>query len=116
MLLVLVVSILVQPFASVLSIHQPFVDKPIMRDLLDILADFVKKITQIYGGDHIYVANVVRQIVYVVLATFLLPFLFINMAVFYFSYKEQHEAISMKAAFRNFGKRNKYQETRTDEK
>lgn len=114
LILVVIVAILVQPFASVLSIHQPFIDKPLVRDLLDMVADVAKRIAQIYGVDHIHVANVVRQVFYILLSLIFLPFLFINMAVLYYSDKERNEAISLKESFKKFGKRSKIQETRID--
>ena len=110
-----VVAILTQPIAFVGSIHEPFNDKPVVRDLLDLLADFTKRISQIYGWEHMHTANVVRQVVYLTLALLILPFTAITMVVLYFSDKERMEAISLKESFTKFGKRSRIQETRNDE-
>ena len=110
-----IVSILVQPIAFVGSIHEPFNDKPLVRDLLDLIADFTKRITQIYGWDHMHAANIVRQVVYLIVALFVLPFTFITMVVLYFSDKERMEVVSLKESFTKFGKRSRIQETRIDE-
>jgi hypothetical protein len=110
-----IVSLFVQPIAFVGSIHEPFNDKPVVRDLLDILAEFTKRISQIYGWDHMHAANVLRQIVYVLVSLFILPFAFITMLVLYFSDKERMEAVSLKESFRKFGKRSRIQETRNEE-
>lgn len=110
-----VVAILTQPIAFVGSIHEPFNDKPVVRDLLDLLADFTKRISQIYGWEYMHTANVVRQVVYLTLALLILPFTAITMVVLYFSDKERMEAISLKESFTKFGKRSRIQETRNDE-
>jgi len=116
LLLVLIglTSIILQPVAFVFSIHDTWSDEPQMRDLLDMTADFVKRIGQIYSTDYMVWANVLRQIVYVIFMLGLLPLLVITMAFGYFSEREETEALGLRKQFEKFGKRSNTQETPVD--
>lgn len=114
LLLTLVVLVLSQPFAFVLSIHDGWRDEPMIRDLLDMLADFVKRVAQVYTTDYMFWANVVRQVVYVLFLFALLPLIGITAAFGYYTEKERNEANGLKKAFEAFGKRSKTQEMEAD--
>ena len=111
---ILIVMIIAQPIAFVFSIHEPFNDKPMVRDLLDLLADLTKRIAMIYNADHMFWSNVLRQIVYIVFVLFTLPFVAITMAMIYYSEKEIRDVVSLKESFKKFGKRSRLQETARD--
>jgi len=106
--------LLVQPFAFVFSMHDGSTDKPMMRDFLDILADFVKRIAQIYTDDYIIWANMLRQIVYVLLLLFILPVFVISTLLSCLSELEKTEARGLWKELEKFGERSRNQEKEID--
>ncbi len=114
LVLVSLASIIVQPIAFVFSIHNTWTDEPEMRDLLDMTADFVKRIGQIYSADYMVWANILRQIVYIIFMLGLLPLLVITMTFGYFSEREETEAFGLRKQFEKFGKRSNVKETPVD--
>lgn len=114
LLSVLIIFLAVQPFAFIFSIHEPFNDKPLVRDLLDQLADLTKRVALIYTEDYMFWSNVVRQVVYVLLLILIFPYIAITMAMIYFSHKEKTSAVSLKESFKRFGKRSRLQENSSD--
>lgn len=114
LILIGLTAVIVQPIAFVFSNHIGWDDEPLMRDVLDMLADFVKRIAQIYTKDYMFWANVMRQIVYVIFMLLILPLLIITMAFGYYSELEKTEANGLKNAFKNFGKRSRIKETPVD--
>ncbi|MDG2440336.1 MAG: stage II sporulation protein M, partial [Crocinitomicaceae bacterium] len=106
--------IMMQPIAFVFSIHDGWSNEPMVRDVLDMVADFTKRIAQIYTDDYMFWANVLRQLVYVLFMLFLLPLLFITMSFGYYSELEKTEANGLKNAFKKFGKRSRTKETSVD--
>jgi len=103
-----------QPIAFVLSIHDGWRDEPMVRDLLDLMAGFVKRVAQIYTDDYIIWANGFRQFVYIVFMLGVLPLLVITMSFGYFTELEKTEAKGLKKAFEKFGKRSRSRETEAD--
>lgn len=122
LLLLLILSLLtflfMQPIAFVFSYHETNwltgEEAPVMRDLLDILADFVKRVAQIYTDDYMIWANILRQIVYVFYILGLLPLLIITMSFAFYSEQERTEARGLWKAFEKFGKRSRSQEKEVD--
>lgn len=108
------VFLIMQPIASVFSIHSGYNDEPGMRDLLDIAAGFVKRIAQIYTDDYIIWANILRQFVYIVFLLIVLPLLIISMSFSYYSELEKTEAKGLWEALKKFGKRSRSQEKNSD--
>jgi uncharacterized membrane protein SpoIIM required for sporulation len=106
--------LMMQPIAFVFSIHDGGSNEPMVRDVLDMVADFTKRIAQIYTDDYMFWANVLRQLVYVLFMLFLLPLLFITMSFGYYSELEKTEANGLKNAFKKFGKRSRTKETSVD--
>jgi uncharacterized membrane protein SpoIIM required for sporulation len=114
-LMSLVLFIFAQPIACVLSYQEVnFMKEPVMDDLLDKLADFVKNVSRYYVSDFLVPANIVRQLFYVIFILFALPFFVIMMGFQYYTCQEQNLAIGLKKQFSNFGKRKRYQETSLD--
>jgi len=114
-------ALLLQPIALVWSIHENYdpnslinIGKPIMRDLLDILADFVKDVAHAFGGDRMFWSNVTRQVVYLLFIIAVFPLWIISMTFLALSEQEKETANGLKTAFKNFGKRSRYQENDLD--
>lgn len=115
LLIILVLTfIIAQPIAFFLSIHEGWNDQPLIRDLLDIAADFVKRIAQIYTEDYMFWANVLRQIVYVAFMFGIIPLVVITTAFGYFSERERTEATGLHEAMEKFGRRSRTNETDVD--
>lgn len=114
MLLTVLVFILSQPIAFVLSMHDGWRDEPMIRDLLDIIADFTKRVALLYTEDYMFWANVVRQLFYLVFLIGVLPLVAITAAFGFYTERERSEATGLKIAFKNFGKRSRTQEMEAD--
>ncbi len=66
------VTIMIQPFAFVLSYHE-WSGKPFMRDLLDVATDFLNRAFIIFSDDYyMYISNSFRQLVYLFFVLLLL--------------------------------------------
>jgi hypothetical protein len=111
---VFIVFIISQPIAFIFSFHEPFNDQPLVRDLLDMLADTVKRVAMIYTDEHIFWSNIVRQIVYLLFSFMVIIFMGITMAVSYYSSREKEESVSLREAFKRFGKRSRLNESQAD--
>lgn len=114
LILLLVVTLLMQPIAFVLSNHLEYNDEPIIRDLLDLVADFVKRVAQLATDDYMIWSNITRQLVYILFMLAILPLVISTMALSYYSEKEKTEAEGLKKNFEKFGKRSHTQETDVD--
>lgn len=108
------VVILIQPIAFVFSIHEGYGSKPLVPDLLDMLADLVKRVATEFSDEPIFYSNVARQIVYLVFMLGIVPLIAISSGFSYFSESEKTEAKGLRKAFEKFGKRNRYQEKPAD--
>ena len=99
-------AIIAQPFAFVLSIYIEWTQQPIVsNDLLDMAADFVKRVAKIYTTDYLVISNIVRQLVYILFLLGILPLIIIASMFSYYSELEKTEAIGLKKQFEKFGKR-----------
>lgn len=105
-----IIAMFAQPIAFFLSEHQGFRNEPIMRDALDHIAEFIKRIAQNFTDDYIIWANIFRQIVYAIFILAVLPILYSMLTFVFLSQIEKDEANGLKKAFKNFGKRKKHQE------
>jgi uncharacterized membrane protein SpoIIM required for sporulation len=118
LILLLLTFLIMQPIAFIYSYHETdwvtLEEAPVMRDLLDLSADFVKRIAQIYTDDYMIWANILRQIVYVFYILGLLPLLVISMSFAFYSERERTEAHGLRKAFQKFGKRSRSQEKEVD--
>lgn len=114
LILLFLTALIMQPIAFVYSIHLDYNNEPMVRDLLDFVADFIKRIAQIYTDDYIIWANAFRQLIYLVFIFAILPVVIFTMTFGYYSERERTEATGLKEAFKKFGKRNRYQEKDVD--
>ncbi len=108
----LFISLVSQPIAFVFSYHVG--SQPMVRDLLDMMADFTKRIAANYTEFPVVWGNILRQLFYILFMLFLLPLLIIPSAFSYFSELEKAEAIGLKAQFKKFGQRSRLQEKEGD--
>lgn len=115
MLFFIILALFAQPIAYVGSIHDNnFFNKPMMRDLLDLLSDFIKNISLTFSWDGWYVSNVARQVVYVLFILAVFPLWIISMHFLVFNEHEKESAAGLKEAFKKFGKRSKVKENEID--
>lgn len=114
LVLLFLTSLLMQPIAFVLSMHQSWNNEPWIPDLLDMAADFIKRIAQIYTNDYMVWANAFRQFVYVLFMLGILPLMIIVFALAYYSELEKTEVKGLRRAFEKFGKRSRSRETEVD--
>lgn len=114
LILLLITFIAMQPIAFVFSINEGWNDEPLVRDLLDIIAGFIKRVAQIYTDDFIFPANMVRQLFYLAYIFFLLPLLVIITGFGFYTVREVEEATGLRKAFESFGKRSRVKETDVD--
>lgn len=85
-----------------------------MNDLLDLLTDFVKQFLAEETAYYVVVANVIRQVVYLLAFVLLLPLIFIASGFLFHSVEEEIEVVGLKKEFEKFGKRSRVQETQYD--
>lgn len=114
-------TLFMQPIAFVGSIYENFdpssmyqITKPMYNDLLDMLADFVKRITQVFGLDFMYWSNIVRQLVYILFFIGVFPLWIISVAFIAYNEHEKTTASGLIKAFQFFGVRNRYKENDGD--
>ncbi len=114
LILLLFVTLLMQPIASVFSIHDWRGEPAVMSDLLDLVAGFVKRIALALDADYIFWGNVTRQVVYVLFIIMFLPLVIIMTSFGYYSERERAEATGLKKEFKKFGKRSRTKESSVD--
>lgn len=114
LILLLLTFLVMQPIAFVFSIHNTWTNEPEVRDLLDMAADFVKRLAQLVTDDYMIWSNVLRQFVYIIFILGILPLAIIAFSFGYFSELEKTEARGLKEAFKRFGKRSRSKETDVD--
>lgn len=113
-LIILFITLIAQPIAFVYSNHTAFSDEPMVRDLLDMLADFSKRIAVHYSDVPVFWSNIIRQIVYLIFFLCLFPLFIIPSAFIYFSELEKTEVRGLRKQFGKFGKRSRFKETEID--
>ena len=106
LILLLLTAMVMQPIALVFSIHQGWANEPMVRDVLDMVADFVKRIAQVFvaGDDYMVWSNGFRQIIYILFMMGVLPLLIMTMALGYYSEREKTEAFGCAKNSKNLGK------------
>lgn len=114
MIMLTITFIAMQPIAFVFSINEGWNDEPLVRDLLDLITGFVKRVAQIYTNDFIFPANIVRQLFYLAYMFFLLPLLVVITGLGFYTVREVEEATGLRKAFESFGKRSRVKETDAD--
>lgn len=114
MILMLIVFLMAQPIAFFFSIHFDYNDEPMVRDVLDMLADFTKRVAQVFTDDYMIWSNALRQIIYLVFVLAILPLVGLTMIFGYYSSREKSEAAGLRKQFELFGKRSRTQETKAD--
>lgn len=114
LILCVMTLLIVQPIAFFFSIHFGYSAEPPLPDLLDILADFVKRIAMIYTDDFMIWGNIARQFVYALAILALVPLAVFTMALGFFSERERAEATGLRKQFSHFGKRSRTKETDAD--
>lgn len=120
MSLVLLV-LFMQPIAFVGSIHGSNtpenifnITEPPVRDLLDILADFTKRVAVQLEVNPLYWSNFMRQLVYLLFALFILPLIFILPSFLSYSAHEKWNALGLRKKLETFGKKQRTKETELD--
>ena len=103
-----------QPIAFVFSIHDGWTNEPIVSDLLDIVANFTKRVAQLFTDDYMFWANAFRQLIYIIFLLGIVPMVVITMSFAYFTEREKTEAIGLRIHFEKFGKRSRTRETKAD--
>ena len=114
LILLLLTFLVMQPIAFVFSIHNSWSNEPEVRDLLDMAADFVKRIAQLVTEDYMIWSNILRQFVYIIFVLGILPLAIIAFSFGYYSELEKTEARGLREAFKKFGKRSRSKETDVD--
>ncbi len=113
LIMLCIVFIAAQPVAFVFSIHFNQ-GEPGMSDVLDLIAEFIKRVGQIFTNDYIFFANIFRQFVYLMYVVVVLGILACMMSFAYFNEVERNEAAGLKESFKKFGKRKRNKETSVD--
>jgi uncharacterized membrane protein SpoIIM required for sporulation len=112
LLIALVLFLMVQPIAFVLSMDKN--NLPIIPDLLDLLIALIESLTSTLTEHYLIISSVVRQIIYLSIFLLVIPGIVLTATVAYFSCQEKDKAISLREAFKLFGKRNKNKESAVD--
>jgi uncharacterized membrane protein SpoIIM required for sporulation len=113
-LLVVFVVLIAQPIAFVFSIQDNFMQEPLVKDVLDMAAGLVKRVSREFTEDYMVVGNVFRQMIYLLYVFALVPLFAVISGFGYGSELDKMEAKSLKKGFILFGKRNRYQEKPAD--
>ena len=113
LILLCIVFIAAQPIAFFFSNHFGNAG-PVMSDILDLIAEFIKRVAQIFTDDYIFYANIFRQAVYLLYVIVVLGILAVMMSFAYFNEVERNEAAGLRESFKKFGKRNRNKETSVD--
>jgi thiosulfate reductase cytochrome b subunit len=105
-----------QPIALVFSIHEGWNNEPLVRDILDMAADFVKRVAQVFvaGNEYMVWSNGFRQLIYILFMMGILPLVIMTMALGFYSEREKTEAFGLRKEFEKFGKRSRTKETSVD--
>lgn len=116
LILILLAMLIMQPIALVFSIQESWMTEPPVRDILDMTADFIKRVAQAINpnSDYMVWSNVFRQIIYVLFMLGILPLVIITMAFGFYSEREKIDAFGLRKEFEKFGKRSRIKETSVD--
>lgn len=100
----LLVTVLIQPIAFVFSIHESWTSEPVIKDLLDLITDFINRTLIMFTDDYMYYSNSFRQLIYLLFTFLTLPLFALLTAFIYFNVLEVDEVVSLKKDFESFGK------------
>jgi len=114
LLFALIFALFMQPIAFVGSIPSSPNSAPPMRDLLDMLSDFVKDIAGTLNLDRLFWGNITRQFVYLFFITALFPLWIIGMIFIALNEQEKDTAGGLKESLKKFGKRSRFKENEID--
>lgn len=98
--------LIVQPVAFFLSINEGVNNSPILPDFLDMITSFLERILASETEYAVFIGNVIRQIVYLLLIMLLIPLYTILLGLYFFHAADKEESISLKEQLKNFGKLN----------
>ena len=116
LIIICLIIILIQPIAFVGSIVENEMRGPtLFPDILDLLAEFIEKITSSYGINGVFWANILRQTIYVVVLMMAIPLYTISTCFLFSNMQEIKTAKSLYKEFKNFGKRNRFKETEVED-
>jgi uncharacterized membrane protein SpoIIM required for sporulation len=110
----LIFALFLQPIAFVGSIPDNASAPPNIRDLLDMLSDFVKDISGTLGWDRLFWSNVTRQFVYLFFIITIFPLWIIARTFMAYNEHEKETAGGLKASLKQFGKRSRFKENEID--
>lgn len=111
----LIFALFMQPIAFVGSIHDGnLLSSPPIRDLLDMLSDFVKNVCETFGWNRWFWSNYTRQIVYILFILLVFPLWLISTHFLAYNEHEKETATGLRIAFKKFGKRSRVQENELD--
>ncbi|MES2587497.1 MAG: stage II sporulation protein M [Bacteroidota bacterium] len=111
----LIFALFIQPIAFVGSIHDGnLLSAPPIRDLLDMLSDFVKNVCNTFGFEPWYWSNYIRQLVYILFILLVFPLWIISVHFLAYNEHEKETASGLRNEFRNFGKRSRVKENEVD--
>lgn len=110
-----ILAVFTQPIAFIGSLHNEYRGVELFPDILDLIAQFVEKITSTYGLNGIFWANILRQTIYIVVLSMAIPLYTVSTCFLFSNMQEIKTAKSLQKGFRNFGKRNRFKETEVED-
>jgi uncharacterized membrane protein SpoIIM required for sporulation len=106
----LTVVVFIQPISLVFSIHEGWSNEPTIRDLLDIVTDFINRAAIHFTEDYMYYSNSFRQLIYFLFVLLTLPLFVLMISFSCFNILEREEVVGLRKEFESFGKRKRHQE------
>lgn len=113
--IVSILAVFTQPIAFIGSLQNEYRGTELFPDILDLLAEFIEKITSSYGLNGVFWANILRQTIYVVVLMMAIPLYTISTCFLFSNMEEIKTAKSLYKEFKNFGKRNRFKETEVED-
>jgi small-conductance mechanosensitive channel len=110
-----ILAVFTQPIAFIGSLQNEYRGVELFPDILDLLAEFIEKITSSYGLNGVFWANILRQTIYVVVLMMAIPLYTISTCFLFSNMQEIKTAKSLYKEFKNFGKRNRFKETEVED-
>lgn len=110
-----ILAVFTQPIAFIGSLQNEYRGVELFPDVLDLLAEFIEKITSTYGLNGLFWANILRQTIYVVVFMMAIPLYTISTCFLFSNMQEIKTAKSLRKEFKNFGKRNRFKETEVED-
>lgn len=101
LILIIMVISFSQPIAFVFSFHD-FNGEPVISDLLDLFTAFLERVLREHTASYVLIANIVRQVVYVLFILLILPLIIYAFLLIYHSAKEKVESVGLREEFERF--------------